>query len=201
MRTIGAVIFEGFEMLDYFGPLQMFKNFPEDFRILAVAETPAPVRCSGGPEVVPDRCFADGAEYDLLLVPGGMGTRAEAGNAAMLSWLSQAAGNAEVVMSVCTGSALLARAGILDDLPATSNKRAFDWVRSQSDKVDWQERARWVEAGKVFTSSGVSAGIDMSLAVLARLLGPDAAQNAALWAEYLPNLDPENDPFSLSGET
>ncbi|WP_193748342.1 DJ-1/PfpI family protein, partial [Leisingera sp. ANG-M1] len=91
--------------------------------------------------------FADGAEYDLLLVPGGMGTRAEAGNAAMLSWLSQAAGNAEVVMSVCTGSALLARAGILDDLPATSNKRAFDWVRSQSDKVDWQERARWVEAG------------------------------------------------------
>ncbi|KIC13678.1 DJ-1/PfpI family protein [Leisingera sp. ANG-Vp] len=201
MRTIGAVIFEGFEMLDYFGPLQMFKNFPEDFRILAVSETMAPVRCSGGPEVVPDRCFADGAEYDLLLVPGGMGTRKEAGNTAMLSWLRQAAGHAGIVMSVCTGSALLARAGVLDGLPATSNKRAFDWVRSQSDKVDWQERARWVEAGKVFTSSGVSAGLDMSLAVLARLLGREAAGNAALWAEYLPNLDPDNDPFSLSGET
>ena len=201
MRRIAALMFGGFEMLDYFGPLQMFKNFPDEFEVLAVAATMDPVQASGGPKVLPDRCLADGVDYDLLLVPGGMGTREAIDDGALIDWLRGASERAEIVTSVCTGSALLARAGVLDDLPATSNKRAFEWVRGQSDLVDWQERARWVEAGKVFTSSGVSAGMDMSLAVLSRLLGPEAARNAALWAEYLPNLDPDNDPFSLSGET
>lgn len=201
MRWIAALMFDGFEMLDYFGPLQMFKNFPGEFEVLAVAKTMDPVQASGGPKVLPDRCFADGVDYDLLLIPGGMGTRDAIDDDALIDWLRRAADHAEIVTSVCTGSALLARAGVLDGLPATSNKRAFEWVRGQSDLVDWQERARWVEAGKIFTSSGVSAGMDMSLAVLTRLLGPEAARNAALWAEYLPNLDPDNDPFSLSGET
>ncbi|WP_146348031.1 DJ-1/PfpI family protein [Falsiphaeobacter marinintestinus] len=196
MKRIGAVLFDGFEMLDYFGPLEMFAAYPDTFEIVAVAENAAPVRPSGGPQVVPDRVFADGADYDILLVPGGMGTRREIENTVMLDWLRQASAQADLVTSVCTGSVLLAKAGILDGRKATTNKRAYDWVSGQSDQVDWQRSARWVEDGKFFTSSGLSAGIDMGLAVVARVLGDEAATNAAFWTEYIAIRDPDNDPFA-----
>ncbi|MCP4821297.1 MAG: DJ-1/PfpI family protein, partial [Shimia sp.] len=106
---------------------------------------------------------------------------------------------AEVVTSVCTGSALLARAGLLDGRAATTNKLAFDWVRgvSQTETVEWQRSARWVKDGKFYTSSGVSAGTDMSLQVIADLLGAEAAEQAAFWAEYEENNDADNDPFAI----
>ncbi|MBE1283637.1 MAG: DJ-1/PfpI family protein [Rhodobacteraceae bacterium] len=201
MRRIAAILFDGFEMLDMFGPLQMFGMLSDDFQIVTVAEAAGPVRASRGPEVVAERSFADGAAYELLLVPGGFGTRDQIENPVLLDWLCQASAQAEIVTSVCTGSALLAKAGVLDGLSATTNKRAFDWVAAQSDQVTWRKKARWVEDGRFFTSSGVSAGIDMSLAVIARLCGEEAAENAAIWAEYSANRDSENDPFSLSGET
>ncbi|WP_270725116.1 DJ-1/PfpI family protein [Shimia sp. Alg240-R146] len=199
MRTIGAVIFEGFEMLDYFGPLEMFAMHRDQFKIVAVGEAAKPVTSSGGPAVMPDATFADGVRYDVLLVPGGKGVRAEVENTAMLEWLRAASAGAEVVTSVCTGSALLARAGLLDGRGATTNKLAFDWVRevSQTDAVDWRRSARWVKDGKFYTSSGVSAGTDMSLQVIADLLGEEAAQAAAFWAEYEANRDADNDPFAL----
>lgn len=203
MRKIGAVIFDGFEMLDYYGPLEMFAMHRDAFEIVAVGENASGAEASGGPVTVPDATFADGSDYDVLLIPGGMGSRAELENPVMLDWLRAACDKAEVVTSVCTGSALLARAGVLDGSAATTNKRAFDWVRevSQTDAVTWKKHARWVEDGNFFTSSGVSAGMDMSLAVIEQLLGKDAARDAALWAEYEPNTDPNNDPFAISGET
>ena len=94
----------------------------------------------------------------------------------MLDWLKERSEQAALVASVCTGSALLAKAGVLDGLRATSNKLAFAWASSQSEKVQWQQQARWVEDGKVFSSSGVSAGIDMSLAVIAKLVSQLAAR-------------------------
>lgn len=199
MRTIGAVIFEGFEMLDYFGPLEMFAMHREHFKIVAVGETGHAVASSGGPAVVPDARFDEGDTYDVLLVPGGKGTRDEVENAAMLDWLQQASAKAEVVTSVCTGSALLARAGLLEGRAATTNKLAFDWVReiSRTDTVNWKPKARWVKDGKFYTSSGVSAGTDMSLQVIADLLGEAAADKAAFWAEYEANRDADNDPFAV----
>ncbi len=199
MRTIGAVIFEDFEMLDYFGPLEMFAMHRDQFKIVAVAETERPMTSSGGPAVVPDARFADGDTYDVLLVPGGKGVRTEVENTAMLDWLRAASAKAEVVTSVCTGSALLARAGLLDGRAATTNKLAFDWVRgvSQTETVEWQRSARWVKDGKFYTSSGVSAGTDMSLQVIADLLGAEAAEQAAFWAEYEENNDADNDPFTI----
>ena len=98
--------------------------------------------------------------------------------------------------SVCTGSALLAKAGVLDGLRATSNKLAFAWAASQSQKVQWQQQARWVEDGKVFTSSGVSAGIDMALAVIAKLVSQQAAEEAANFAEYSWQRNANWDPFA-----
>ena len=184
MRKIAALLFPQFEALDMFGPIEMFGMLPEAFEIRMVAETSAPVSCKQGPTSLVDQTFDDPSDYDLILVPGGRGTRAGVDNAPLLNWLRQACAHAEIVMSVCTGSALLAKAGVLDGKRATTNKMAYDWVCAQSSNVEWVPQARWVEDGKVFTSSGVSAGMDMSLAVISRLCGLDTAKQVAVWAEY-----------------
>jgi transcriptional regulator GlxA family with amidase domain len=195
-RTVGVLLFDQFELLDVFGPLEMLGMLDEDFAIRLVAEQARVVASAQGPLSVIDDLFADDRAYDVLLVPGGMGTRREVGNAALLDWLAGAAERAEIVASVCTGSALLAKAGLLDGRSATTNKNAFDWVMSQGPKVQWQRRARWVEDGKFFTSSGVSAGMDMALALIARLCGTERAHQVAHWAEYVWNADSANDPFA-----
>ena len=113
-----------------------------------------------------------------------------------LDWLRARAAAASIVTSVCTGSGLLAKAGLLDGLRATSNKRAFEWAEAQSERVRWVREARWVEDGRFFTSSGVSAGIDMSLAVIGKLLGDQRARDFAAWAEYEWNEEAGRDPFA-----
>jgi putative intracellular protease/amidase len=197
MRTIGVLLFPEFELLDVFGPLEMF-GMLDEFEIRLVAEQERFVASTQGPRSVIDDLFADERAYDVLLIPGGRGTRREVENPRLLDWLKAKAAGAEYVASVCTGSALLARAGLLDGIAATSNKLAFDWVKSQGPSVRWQSRARWVEAGKFFTSSGVSAGMDMSLALIARICGEAQAQRAATWAEYEWHQNPDDDPFAVA---
>ena len=197
-RTVGVLLFEQFELLDVFGPLEMFSMLKDDFAIRLIGEQAPVVTANGGPRSVIDERFADGHRYDILLVPGGMGTRREVENGALLDWLKSAADRAEIVASVCTGSALLAKAGVLDGRRATTNKNAFEWVASQGPKVHWQRKARWVEDGRYFTSSGVSAGTDMGLALIAGLCGIDQARQVAHWAEYTWNENSENDPFALA---
>ena len=195
-RSVGVLLFSDFELLDVFGPLEMFGMLTEDFSIRLVSEQEAMVASAQGPRSVIDDHFAGTRTYDVLLIPGGRGTRREVENANLLRWLAKAAGHAEIVASVCTGSALLARTGLLDGRRATSNKLAFGWVKSQGPKVLWQPRARWVEDGKFFTSSGVSAGMDMTLAVIARLHGEARARQVARWAEYTWREDSADDPFA-----
>ena len=196
MRRIGALVFPGFELLDMFGPLQMFGLLAEAFKISMVAEAEGPVPSNQGPRALAEASYATDARYDLVLVPGGRGTRREVDNPATLAWLAKVSRDAELLLGVCTGSALLARAGLLDGRRATTNKAAFDWVATQGPKVKWVKKARWVEDGGTFTSSGVSAGTDMSLAVIARLLGPETADEVAVWAEYDWHRDPDWDPFA-----
>jgi putative intracellular protease/amidase len=196
MRTIGVLLFPEFELLDVFGPLEMF-GMLDEFSIRLVAEHERTVASTQGPRSVIDDLFADNRAYDILLVPGGRGTRREVDNPKLLGWLQTKAASAEYVTSVCTGSALLAKAGLLDGIAATSNKLAFDWVKSQGPSVRWQLTARWVEAGKFFTSSGVSAGMDMSLALIARICGEAQARQAATWAEYEWRNKPDDDPFAV----
>ena len=195
MRTIGVLLFPEFELLDVFGPLEMF-GMLDEFSIRLVAEKERSVASTQGPRSVIDDLFADDRAYDILLVPGGRGTRREVGNPHLLEWLKRKAAGAEYVASVCTGSALLAKAGLLDGRKATSNKLAFDWAKSQGPSVHWQSCARWVEAGRFFTSSGVSAGMDMSLALIARICGEAQAHQAATWAEYEWHKNPDDDPFA-----
>jgi len=199
---VGAVLYTGFEMLDTFGPLEMYSVLgKEEVEIVVVAQEAGPVAAALAgdgplaPKVVADYGFEDAPALDILLLPGGMGTFPELENAAMLDYLRHAAEQAEIVTSVCTGSALLAKAGLLDGLRATTNKQFFALARMQSAAVEWVEAARWVDAGKFVTSSGVSAGMDMTLAVIARTWGEEAAENAAAFAEYSWQRDPNQDPF------
>lgn len=197
-RTIGFVLFEGFELLDVFGPAEAYGIRDADgaFRLAMVAQERGPVTSAQGPAAVAEYGFADCPHLDLLLVPGGIGTRREVENHLMISWLQERSRAAEIVTSVCTGAGLLARAGILDGRRATSNKRALDWVMSQGPKVNWVPQARWVEDGKFATSSGVSAGIDMALALIARISGNEVAERVAIAMEYDWHRDSAWDPFA-----
>ena len=128
-------------------------------------------------------------------MPGGIGTLAELANERLLTFLRDASQTAQVTMSVCSGSAILAKAGLLDGRRATTNKQFFNLATSQSDKVEWVEEARWVDAGSFVTSSGVSAGIDMALAVIERLFDSQRAEQIAVRTEYEWHRDPSWDPF------
>ncbi|MCB1096633.1 MAG: DJ-1/PfpI family protein [Verrucomicrobiae bacterium] len=194
--TVGAVIFPGFEMLDLYGPLEMFGLAGDGFQIRIVSESGEPVESSHGPRAIADDLFSDDRRYDILLVPGGRGTRNEIHNRVILEWLKKRSWDCRFVTSVCTGSVLLAVAGVLEGRKATTNKLAFDWVASFGVNIEWQRKARWVEDGKYFTASGVSAGIDMALALVDHILGPTAAEEAALRAEYQRNTDADRDPFA-----
>ena len=195
-RALGAILYPGFELLDLFGPLEMFGSVGPALRIVTVAEGAGPVASAQGPSSVAEHGFGDCPSLDLLLLPGGIGTLAELANPALLDFLRKRAPAAEITMSVCSGSALLAKAGLLDGRRATSNKQFFSLATSQSANVEWVERARWVDDGDVVTSSGVSAGIDMALAVIARLFGSERAEAIAALTEYEWHRDPSRDPFA-----
>ena len=191
--TVGILLFDGFELLDVYGPAELWARA---FDLRLVAERAGLVTSAQGPQTLAEDSFSDDRSYDILLVPGGIGTRREVGNQVLLDWLRRQSATAKYVTSVCTGAALLAKAGILDGCTATSNKRAFQWVVSQGPKVNWKTQARWCEDGQFWTSSGVSAGMDMAVALLAKAVGVEAAQEAAIYAEYDPHTDPEWDPFA-----
>ena len=196
LRTLGVVLFPGFELLDVYGPLEAFGHLPEAFRIVQVAEQAGPVASAPGPRVVADAGLADAPKLDWLLVPGGIGTRREVDNPKLLDWLRDRAATAERVTSVCTGAAVLARAGILDGRRATTNKAVFSWVTSQGPNVTWVPEARWVHDGRFSTSSGVSAGIDMALDLIAKHVGPDISEALARAMEYEWHRDAGWDPFA-----
>ena len=195
-KTLGVLLFPEFELLDVFGPLEAFGQAKDWFRVVTVAERPGPVASAQGPRAVADHGFTDSPAIEILLVPGGMGTRREVGNAALVDWIARQARAAETTTSVCTGAALLAKAGVLDGRRATSNKRAFAWVTEQGPKVDWVRQARWVDDGNVVTSSGVSAGIDMALHLIGRIAGPAVRDDIATRMEYEWHSDAAHDPFA-----
>ena len=195
-RTLGAVLYPQFELLDLYGPLEMLGSLGKHLRIVTVAEQAGPVASAQGPCTVAEHGFADAPKLELVLVPGGVGTFPQLANEPMLEFLRKRASDAELMLSVCTGSALFAKAGLLDGRRATSNKQFFDLARAQGPKVQWVEAARWVEDGKFVTASGVSAGTDMALAVIARLYGRPVAEQIAALTEYEWQSDSTRDPFA-----
>lgn len=194
----GVLLFPAFELLDAAGPLAVLEKVPSRLTVTTLAETPGPVESAQGTELVAEHTLTEAPPLDLLIVPGGPGTRTEVGNEPLMREIRRRADQAVLVFSICTGAALLARAGVLDGRRATTNKLAFEWVRQQSGAVDWVRSARWVEDDRFVTSSGVAAGIDAAFAVLTRLLGHDSSALVATWIEYQPETDPDHDPFALA---
>jgi transcriptional regulator GlxA family with amidase domain len=199
--TVTMVLFEGFELLDVYGPLELFGllgevNGPVDL-VMAGAE-PGSVRSAQGPRSVADLALADVSATDFLLIPGGRGVRKRVEDDAFLAEVRRLAGKAQGVGSICTGAAILARAGLLDGRRATTNKLAFPWVVSQGPAVNWIPQARWVEDGCFFTAAGVSAGMDMSLAVISKWFGDGIAERVAQMAEYAWHREAGWDPFAKS---
>jgi transcriptional regulator GlxA family with amidase domain len=195
-RTLGIVLYPGFELLDVYGPAEMFGNLGNRLKVVMVAQQAGPVRSVQGAETVAAYGFDDCPPLDLLLVPGGFGTIAELKNQTLLDFLRKRAETAEITMSVCSGSAILAKAGLLDGHRATSNKVYFQMAVGQGPKVNWIKKARWVDDGPVVTSSGVSAGMDMSLHVIERLFGAKTAESIADGTEYRWHRDADDDPFA-----
>ena len=192
--NVGVLLYPGFEIIDVFGPTQMWGYIP-DFKLIMVAEKEGPVRSAQGTLAYAEYAFDNAPKLDILLVPGGTGTQAQLNNEKLLNFVKTTHENTQYTTSVCTGSAILAKVGALDGERATTNKRFFFLSEKQSDKVNWVEQARWVESGKVFTSSGVTAGTDMALGLIQKMYGERWATGIASSLEYTWNPDSSNDPF------
>ncbi|QFT55424.1 DJ-1/PfpI family protein [Microbulbifer sp. THAF38] len=193
---LGVLLFEEFELLDVFGPLEMLGQV-DNLSIELISKNAGPVYSAQGPATITQKDFRDSTEYQIILIPGGIGTRKEVHNFIMIDWIARKAKSANYITSVCTGSALLAKAGILNGKKATTNKLAFSWACSQSEQTDWVAKARWVQDANIFTSSGVSAGIDMALALIKEIWGEMKANEIADRAEYKWNQNPDIDPFAI----
>lgn len=195
MQTLTALVFEDYETLDLFGPVEMFGSLPEHFRIQFASITGGLIHSKHG--VAMQTVAVANLKYptNILLIVGGMGTRKMVEDEPFLQTLATLAASADWVLSVCTGSALLAKAGILDGKRATSNKLSWPWVIAQSDKTHWVQQARWVVDGKFYTSSGVSAGMDMALGFIADRQGIETARQIADYTEYRWQEDSELDDF------
>ena len=195
MQTLTALVFDDFETLDLFGPIELFGSLPNDFRIQFASMKGGIIHNHHGVALQTVAVAELAQQTDILLVVGGKATCPLINDSSFLQTLTTLADNADWVLSVCTGSALLAKAGILDHKRATSNKRAWQWVTEQSDQVDWIKQARWVVDGKFYTSSGVTAGMDMALGFIADRQGRDSAKEVADYTEYRWQEDSRLDDF------
>lgn len=188
-REVAILIFDDVEVLDFCGPFEVFSvtgvlESPPPFSVYTVAETLRPVTARNGLSVNPRHNLENGPAPDILLIPGGLGTRREMHNRTLTDWIARRAEKAELVLSVCTGALLLAQAGLLDGLEATTHHGALDLLRETAPRTRISPEKRFVDNGRVIVSAGISAGIDMSLYVVARLLGEAEAWKTARYMEY-----------------
>ena len=194
--NVGIFIFEGVEVLDFAGPFEVFSRTrlqpgtasrrsddTAPFEVFTIAATREVVRATGGLSVLPHHDFASAPRVDLLVIPGGFGTRPLLEDAATLEWIRRTAAAARTVTSVCTGSLLLARAGLLAGRRATTHWGAYDLLASLDPTVTVEREARVVTDG-IVTSAGVAAGIDMAFAVVETICGRAVADETAKYIEY-----------------
>lgn len=193
-KIVGLLVFEDVEVLDFCGPFEVFsvarldearrQEEPSPFDVRLIAQRAATVTASGGLKVTPDHVIDDCPLLDWLVVPGGWGTRREMDNARLIDWVSRTGRTVSQLASVCTGALLLGKAGLLDGLEATTHWRALDLLRDIYPAVTVVADQRVVDAGRVVTSAGIAAGIDMALLLVARECGETVARGTARYMEY-----------------
>lgn len=191
---VDILLFDKFETLDVFGPVEILGKLPEIFKLNFISVDGGLVESSQKVKVETNLYTSDDA-LKILFVPGGNGTREKVNDNDFINFIENMSKEAKYIISVCTGSALLAKAGIINGKRATTNKRAFKWVTEQNEDVLWVKEARWIRDGNIFTSSGVSAGMDMALGFIEELIGKEKAIEISKSIEYLWNEDSNYDPF------
>lgn len=186
-RTIGIVLFNDAEELDWAAPWEVLTAGAKDGdRVITVAESTGPIRCAKGLRVLADHTFDDSPDLDVIVVPGGWGTRAERVNTAMTGYVIEQAQHAEWTTSVCTGAFILQAAGLLEGKRATTHWAAFDEFLGFAPDQELDRDARWVVDGNVVTAAGVSAGIDMALWLVGQLYDVDHAKATQRYIQYDP---------------
>lgn len=193
-KRLGIVVFEEVEVLDFCGPFEVFsvtrlneERRQEDsspFELLLISQFDRTVTTTGGMKVVPDTTFENCPHLDMMVVPGGWGTRSEMHNEAMLSFVRAHATNVETLASVCTGALILGNAGLLDGLRATTHWRSLQMMQELFPNITIDSESNVVQQGKIITSAGISAGIDMALHIVANSYGEAIARSAARHMEY-----------------
>ncbi|WP_435624417.1 DJ-1/PfpI family protein [Flagellimonas sp.] len=195
IMEVAVILFEDYETLDVFGPAEIFGRLVDQYRLNFYSLEGGIISNRHGVPIMTEKLTNVEIKPDIVLIPGGLGTRSEVDNPLLINKIKELSESSDYVLSVCTGSVLLAKTRLLDGKRATSNKRAFSWVTSQNGSVDWDKKARWVVDGKYYTSSGVSAGMDMALGFLADKHGIEFARKVAKEIEYNWIEDKDNDNF------
>lgn len=193
LPAVGILIFDDVEVLDFCGPFEVFSvarpvaDHSDDFKlftVITIAEEDRMITCRGGLLVKPHTTIENHLPLDILVIPGGLGTRRERHNPRLLDWIVQQDQQTDLTTTVCTGAFLLAESGLLDYHRATTHWNSIEWMRGTYPKVEMVAEARVVDEGHIITSAGISAGIDMSLHVVSRLYGIDVAIWTARRMEY-----------------
>lgn len=188
--TIGIVIFDEAEELDFVGPFEVFAAAgmvkPDALRVVTIAEKAGPIRCAKGMRVLADHGFADAPALDVVLVPGGMGTRREVDNPVLLDWLRKVGPGCRFVTSVCTGSLVLHGAGFTTGRRITTHWAFVKALRERAQDTTVLDDVRYVQDGNLVTAAGVSAGIDMALWLVGQLFDPATARLVQRYIQYEP---------------
>src|ERR1019366_3452438 len=195
--NVGVLLFENFETLDVFGPVEILGRNKDNYKITFYSLLGGQKINRHGVSITTENLNDINEGIDIFLIPGGFGTRKEVDNVLLIDKIKQISMLSNYILTVCTGSALLAKTGLLDGKKATSNKRAFNWVITQGKKVNWIKKARWTVDGKYYTSSGVSAGMDMTLGFLNDLHGIEFARKVAFEIEYYWQENKDEDNFNV----
>jgi transcriptional regulator GlxA family with amidase domain len=189
--VIGVAVFDGAEELDWAGPWEVLaawaQHWPDDgVRVFTLARDEQVVTCAKGLRVLPDETWRTAPPLDVLVYPGGRGTRAELRDEAVLDWVRGVSRSGAVVASVCTGSLVLAAAGLLDGKPATTHWQSLELLPTLGKDIEVRPDDRFVDNGEVITAAGVSAGIDMALHLVARLHSSERAREVRRYIQYDP---------------
>lgn len=208
-KRYGVLLFPAFELLDVFGPLEalqlLSRQYQMDLALISQTMDPVstrprspsmnPKNSTFFPSIVPTHTLDNASDLDVLLIPGGPGMRAPDLNTT-LEFIATTYPKLQYLLTVCTGAGLAASAGVLDGKRATTNKASWESMIARGPKVNWVAQARWIEDGNVWTSSGISAGIDMTLAFIGHVYGEGVAVGLANLMEYDWHRDPDWDPFA-----
>lgn len=191
---VGILIFDDVEILDVAGPFEVFAvtrlnekqrlQQSSPFKVYLISETKNQILAIGGLRLTPDVTISECPELDLLIIPGGWGTRKESKNKILLNWIGNQFTNDRLIASVCTGSSLLGKAGLLDGRDATTHWRAFDFLQESAPKARILKDVRFTLTEPIFTSAGISAGIDLALRIVSHLFGTEVGQATARHMEY-----------------